>query len=389
MKGLKKALTVALALTMCFGATLTAMAGVGGTKDNPAEAYLSKTVSYAKDLSTPEAEFTFEFAAKGKDGRADTEALVPAIANQTINFTAGEAGTTTGAVTKVTKDTADLVAGIDWEAADGAGTYVWTVTERQSGAVLNTGEAMDYSKASFELIVKVAYDAVSDSYYVEETKTSQLTDNAGNSATGKGGAETGDGDYNFSFTNIFSREGGEDPGEGEGNNEALAISKIVVDGVDANKDFSFTITLDDSVAGHTAGTYVGTVYNGTTATATTYSVAGDGSATFTLKQGQRLVFHDMPVGTVVNVTEAGTAGYTPVISGSMAAANGADGEALSTGDNAIKKDVDNTVIFTNTYDNSNIPTGVLANNLPFIILIGAGLLAVAAFAVVNRRKAMR
>jgi len=391
MKGLKKVLAGALALTMCLATTLTTIAGTGGTPANPAEAKLSKTVKYAEGLATPVATFTFEFAKASKDGITTPAMLanVPALANTAINFTAADTETAVGGVVSITKNTTDLLAGIDWENdGDGAGTYVWTVTEQASGTTLGTGESMDYSQASFLLIVKVAYDSGTNSYYVESTHTDQVTNNAGTPATGKGGANTDDLDYNFTFTNLFSKQGGGNPGGGEGNNEALSIDKVVVNPVNPNKDFTFTMTLDDSVAKHTPGTYEGTIYNGATATATTQSVTAGVAATFKLKDGQRLVFHDVPVGTVVNVTETGETGYTPAISGMVTVNTGTDGGNLSTG-NATVATGENKVIFTNTYATGTIPTGVLANNLPMIALILTGLLAVALFAVVNKRKAMR
>ena len=394
MTGLKKVLTGALALTMCLGATLTTMAGTGGSVADPAQAHLSKTLSYAAGLSTPTATFTFDFEKVSKDGLTVPEMLakIPTIGEKTLNFAAADTGTPDGGIISITKSTADVVAGIDWTAADGAGTYVWRVTERVAGFSPATGERMDFSDASFDLVVKVAYNAASDSYYVESTHTDQTHVDDGTTGGAKGGADvsaggTGDADYNFTFTNIYSVQAGENPGTGTGNNEALVISKTVVDG-DTGRGFAFTITLNDSAVTHTPATYVGTVYNGTTATGETVNVIAGATATgFTLKHGQRLVFHDVPVGTVVNVTEQANLGYTPSITG-MATVDGTEGQELSTGNRTVGLGA-NAIHFTNTVDTTIIPGGVLANNLPFFAMIGAGILVVALFAVINKRKAMR
>jgi hypothetical protein len=386
INGLKKALAGALALTMCLGATLTTWAGANGEPGNPAEAKITKTVTYADGLETPAATFTFTFTPKSKDGRDDnaTLALIPSITPATITFTAGD--------TTLTKSTGDLVAGIDWAAADGAGTYVWTVVEEQSGATINpsAGESMDYSRASFDLVVKVAYDAVNNIYYVESTHTDQLTNDSGDSQTGKTGADADDADYNFIFTNIFNKAGGTNPGDTD--NEALVISKTVVDG-DNGRDFPFAITLDDTAAWHTPRSYVETIYNGTDVITTLNILAdggeADGPIEFTLKHGQRLVFHDVPAGTLVNVTETGTTGYTPSTTGMVTINNLAEGATLTTGNQTVAVSATNIIAFTNTYDISNIPTGVLANNLPFIALIGFGILTMVLLAVINKRKAMR
>ena len=399
MKGLKKALASALTLTMCLGATLTTMAGAGGTPTNQAEAKLSKTVSYASTLTAPTATFTFDFEKTSKDGITDAPMLakIPTINPATIGFTAGETGVTNGGVTSITKATPNLLAGINWADADGAGTYVWTVTEQQSGFTAGTGENMDYSEAVFQLVVKVAYDPGSDSYYVESTFTDQTHTDNGDAGGGKNGADPGDGsagsgdaDYNFTFTNIYSKQAGGNPGGGAGNNEALSIGKTVTGtGADQGRNFAFTMTLNDSATTHTSKNYVGTVYNGATATSTTHTVNGDGTPiTFNLKHGQRLVFHDVPVGAIVNVTETGTTNYTPAISGMVNVNTGTDGASLSTSNATIGTGT-NAITFTNTFDNSQIPTGLFANNLPFIALMVAGIFAVAVLAVVNKRKAMR
>ena len=399
MTGLKKVLTGALALTMCLGATFTTMAGAGGTVGNPAKAHLSKTLRYAEGLNTPTANFTFDFEKTSKDGRTDAETLakIPEIAAQTLTFGVTDVGTPANGIVNITKSTTDLMASMNWTAADGAGTYVWKVTERATGFSPATGERMIFSEASFNLVVKVAYDANTDSYYVESTQTDQTNQNNGNAGGGKGGADngtggpgTGDADYNFTFTNIYSIQGGGNPGGGAGDNEALAIGKTVAGGGDAGRNFAFTLTLDDSAVTHTPATYVGTIYDGSTATATTVSVSAAAQATFNLKHGQRLVFHDMPVGAVINVTETGTPGYKASISGMETVTAGAIGASATTGNTRIATGA-NVVTFTNTFDTDGVtvPGGVLANNLPFFAMIGAGILVVALFVVINKRKVMR
>ena len=403
--GIKKVLTGALALTMCLGASLATLAGTGGTPASPAEAKLRKTVSYADTLTTPNASFQFTFTGMSKDGLANSASQVPTITTQTLTFASTDTGTTAGGITSVTKNTNNLLAGITWTAA---GTYLWNVVETpNTNTSLSAGEAIRYSSAAFELIVKVAYDSTTDSYYVESTQTNQTTNNDNTANTdGKNGADVGDEDgsgnsiYNFTFTNIYSKEAGGNPGggglgEGEDTtdpstdgNESLAIRKVVENSVDASQNFAFSITLNDSAATFTRGTYVGRIYNGTVATGTTVSVVANGTAVpFNLRENQRLVFHDLPVGTVANVTETGIAGYTPAISGMVTQA-GTVATTLSTGNQTLKTG-ENVITFTNTFDNTNIPTGVLANNLPFIALIGAGVLAVALYTAVKKRQAMR
>jgi len=407
-KGLKKLLASALALMMCLGMTLTTMAGVG-TPAAPAVAVLRKTVRFAATLTSPAADFTFEFEKVGKDGIADSATLVPTIDDVVLSFTQGETDTAVDGVINISKESANLLTGLTWEsddadeyAGDGAGVYVWRVTETQSGATIDaaTGEAMDYSQAMYLLIVTVAYDETTESYYVQRTEMVTEEDHTGETVEltdGKGDVDPDDGaggenpSFGFEFINIFSKQGGEDPGV-PATNEALVVSKEVTGSiVETTRDFSFVISLNDSVAKHTPATYVGTIYDAADAVVGTVSVTASGDVddvvAFTLKHEQRLVFTDVPVGTKVTITETGTIGYVPSVSG-MVTADAAVGEDLTTAVQTIALG-ENRLDFVNNYTGGTVETGLVANYLPFIALIGLAVLVVASFAVINRRKAMR
>lgn len=114
--------------------------------------------------------------------------------------------------------------------------------------------------------------------------------------------------------------------------------------------------------------------------------------TFTLASGESIVFDTLPAGTTFTVEETGAAGYIPTVSGTTAAGpitvSGTRGNSLSTGIQTIGA-INNVVNYTNTYDNSLIPTGVLSNIAPFLALIAVAVIAFIAFAAMNRRKASR
>jgi len=126
--------------------------------------------------------------------------------------------------------------------------------------------------------------------------------------------------------------------------------------------------------------------------------------TYSLQDGQKLVFVDTPVGTSYSVNETGTLGYTPsetVTYGSTPLQTNTDagtkGSALST-DTAIAPvfggvayttnlvgESTNSAAFTNDYQTIT-PTGILINNLPFIGLILLAVGAFGAYVVVKSRK---
>jgi len=129
--------------------------------------------------------------------------------------------------------------------------------------------------------------------------------------------------------------------------------------------------------------------------------------TVNLKHGQSLLFTDLVVGSEYEATELLSTvidplvGYTPsyrrtyydintnlravspVVNGTKNA-NQKAGPFKLTQDSTNKR-LPDRVAFTNTADDIT-PTGILVSDLPFIVMIGLGVLALAAFVVVKARK---
>lgn len=177
----------------------------------------------------------------------------------------------------------------------------------------------------------------------------------------------------------------------------LTISKETVspkdtpDVADKTKGFTFGIkfisTPDAAVQEIT-----GKIDNSTEVKCT---VGADEATEFTLHHGQTLNFDNLPVGTRYVVYEkADTAGYTPSV---VLMENGettlnktfsknAEAKAVVEGkENALVGENANSVAFTNTYENTPL-TGILMHNLPFILLIGLGVCAVAVMVISKRRR---
>lgn len=382
-----------LAIVLCFATSLTALAGVGGTQGAPEEAEFTKTLQFASGvgLTTPGGTLTFNFAKTSLDGvnNATAHAAMPAIGPEILTFTAGEASTlnTVTNMEEVTKTSGDVLSGLSWTST---GVYEYLVTETASGFTLPTGETMNYSGATYKMYVVVSYDTVSSSYFVEETYTDQITSQTGGTGSGKGGANTADLDYNFEFLNTYVKSGGSTAGT-----DSLTITKTTTGtGSDQTKQFTYALTANDFVTGLAPATYTGTITRAGGGTSTVTLLAdGSTTTTFTLADGDEIVFDDLPAGSTFEVEETGAASYIATYSGTTAAGAitsgaGTAGANLTTGTQTIGT-VNNEVNFTNTYDSSLIPTGILNNVVPVVALLAVVVLGFIAFAAMNRRKASR
>ena len=378
-----------LTMLLCMTSSLSVWAGTSGTQATPEEADFTKTLQYADGvgLTTPTVTFTFDFTEVSLDG-VTTPGVVgtmPAIGPETLSFSSADAVTTSGGMNQITKTSGDVLSGLTWP---GTGVYEYEVTETASGFTAVTGETMNYSQAVYTLHVVVSYDPATSSYFVEQAYTNQTVDNTGGTGGGKGGANTVDGDYNFLFTNTYTKQGGTTAGT-----DALTITKTTTGtGSDQSKQFTYTLTANDSVTGAAPAAYTGTITRSDSTTSTA-SLTADGTTatTFTLADGDEIVFNTLPAGTTFSVEETGAASYIPSYTGTVGnsaaiSATGTVATDLSTGTQTIGT-INNEVNFTNTYDSSLIPTGVLSNIAPFLALIAAAIAAFAVFAAANRQKA--
>lgn len=384
-----------LAIVLCFATSLTALAGTGGTATNPQEAILTKTLKFADGagLSTPAAAFTYNFTKVSLDGStaaADLAAMPTPAAS--ISFTAGETSTlNTGTGMQEITKTANVLSGLAWGRT---GVYEYTVVENATGFTPGAGEAMIYSQAQFTLYVVIAYDAGTNTYFPEITYTQQTVLNNGTPGGSKGDPNKNDvtnTTYNFIFENVYTKVGGSTPGT-----DALKITKATTGtGSDPTKAFSFTLTADDTLTGVlTPGTatYSGTLTQG--GVATTVSFTADGTAyPFTLAAGDSLVIDDALAGTTFEVEETGAANYIPSYTGTVGnsaaiSATGTLATNLATNTQTVGA-INNEVDYTNTFDNSLIPTGILNNVVPVVALLAVVVLGFIAFAAMNRRKASR
>lgn len=247
-----------------------------------------------------------------------------------------------------------------------AGEYVYEVTETQDPA--NKVKNVTYDSSEYMLRVYVVNK--NDNLEVEKITAE------------KAGTKTA----KILFTNTYAK------------NDATLIIKKKTTGTYANKtqQFDFTIAFTKSPTESTLGEFNGTITrkgNNTSEPVTT----NNGSYNFKLADGDKLQFTDLPVGTTYVVTENGAKDdYTPSVTvienaketvKDRVAQN--EEQALSTrqenGEKNLIGENTNEVTFTNTYKTVAV-TGVIMNNLPFILLVAVAIVAFVSLAVIKRRR---
>ena len=309
------------------------------------------------------------------------------------------------------------------------GIYEYKVTEVDSMPNHPIGtdpkEEMYFSKAEYTLKVYV-----NDQLQITHIGALRTVDDAGQTIDPEdqkklivtpGGGTEDDLDYSeMTFTNTYAKTNDTteitDPDEW-----TLAISKEVA-GDYANKSFyfDFDLTVNAPSLITTAPTYKAYIVEPDTANPGKYKVVtnpaefngitgGAGGLievksgqpiSFKLKHGQKLAFINTHVGANYLVTETGSADYTPKASVYVASQTKGVETVASLGDGLTLHHIDNDVYkttlyvgdggknsadFTNTHF-ADVPTGISVDDLPFVILIGLTVAALAGYITIKARR---
>ena len=305
---------------------------------------ITKEFEMADGLKTPAA--TFKFTATSTTEGAPTATIGD------VSFTEEQPGTLKGEKYVLEGTTAISFQGT-WPHA---GEYVYTVTETQENMTNVT-----YDTSSYILRVYVINGTTG-------LEVEKITAQGANGKTNK-----------ILFTNTYTK-----------NDATLTIEKNTEgDYADKTRKFDFEITFTKSPMSDQ------TTFTGTIGAQSVEYTAGQ-TKTFKLADGEKLVFNNLPVGTTYMVKElAATDGYTPKVTvvenktTTVTNKTVQETEALDTlkenGKNNLVGENENKVTFTNTYKDVAV-TGIVMNNLPFILLVAVAIVAFVSLAVVKRRR---
>lgn len=374
-------LVLSLAMVLTMGMNVFAVDDGAANNMAGKSIKITKTLKIGEGITVPAEEFVFGFAA-GADEYADENGYVsdtttyPAVAPVKIAYSADDRAED-GTDVEITKQGAVVLP--DASAFPKSGMYVYTVSETAG----NT-EGMTYAAETYFFKV-----------YVKNSKTGEktiadveITDGDTKIDGSKGGEDEATNDEDgandvvgnsFVFTNTFTKDVTKNPGDenGENTDGAFKLEKVL-DGDYAGADDEFTFTVKVTLP--------------ETAEATTVASEGNAVATFTdgvakdvvLKGGQSMKFATLPAGTKIEVSEAAFENYTPNYIAKHSAnadktgaveisSNNSKAEtALATAETIVVGEFGANVQYTNKYD-AVTPTGIIINNLPYILLIALAL----------------
>ena len=346
----KRLLSMFLTLLMVLGLGVVTASAEGEPTYSLDKASLTKDFQVADgvDISSFNT-FTFSFTAGSSDTAAEGDH--PAIANQTITVGTQSGDHAYGSLTL------DNVFKID--DFKHAGEYVYTVEEAPGS---NNKITYDNSKYTLRLYVTNGDNGLEFSGVTVENADGEKVDPI---------IKDGDNTSDFNFENTYKEDFTNDDG-------ILTVTKSVT-GDYGDKTKTFPVTVQLTIP--------------STATVSDVNLASDSKGTLSgltvtanLADGDSIIFSKLPAGTTFKVEETQANFYTGTISGDLVDENtfatGVDVTAASTG--PIVDSNGKTVTITNNRDNV-IPTGVIINNLPYILMVAVAVLG-AVFIVLKKKR---
>ena len=363
------------------------------TGETSAKVSINKVLNIAEGITTPEATFTFTFTPKtGTSSNGAPYETIDYSNGQITDKNVSYSGTDVLATgqTSIKKETGDIFREVNYTHA---GEYVYTVAEKQNvgwKVIQKNGSPIDfmtYDNRNYEMHV-IVKNKTTGGTYISSVYFKQVTP----SVNGKVKPSESGTTYKYDlFTNIYRKNAGKitDPNEPNPNKpnvskvdpnaKSLVIKKVVSGATaDKSKDFTFKLTFTKAST-ETSQSITGKI--GETSKTFVYGQ----ETTITLRHDQSLVFDTIPAGTRYKLVETGSQGYTASAAYKENGASKNQAGTVSTNftqDSILigEKPNDNTI--TNSLPDVT-PTGLLIDNLPFILMIGLGL---AGFVVLSKKR---
>lgn len=363
------------------------------TGETSAKVSINKVLNIAEGITTPEATFTFTFTPKtGTSSNGASYETIDSSNGQITDKNVSYSGTDVLATgqTNIKKETGDIFREVNYTHA---GEYVYTVAEKQNvgwNVIQKNGSPIDfmtYDNRNYEMHV-IVKNKTTGGTYISSVYFKQVSP----SVNGKVKPSESGTTYKYDlFTNIYRKNAGKitDPNEPNPNKpnvskvdpnaKSLVIKKVVSGATaDKSKDFTFKLTFTKAST-ETSQSITGKI--GETSKTFVYGQ----ETTITLRHDQSLVFDTIPAGTRYKLVETGSQGYTASAAYKENGASKNQAGTVSTNftqDSILigEKPNDNTI--TNSLPDVT-PTGLLIDNLPFILMIGLGL---AGFVVLSKKR---
>ena len=356
---------------------------------------IRKTLNIAEGITIPNATFSFQFtpkevAASGVSGiqTAPVNEVTP-IMTKTVKYSAADQ--LQSGQDNIKKESENIFNGIVYPHA---GEYVYTVAEQKDGwtAIKKDDkkiDAMKYDDRTYEMHVFVKNKSNSNETYISSVYFKEI--NQGIPGEKKDSQVGKNGNFTFDlFENTYTKDAGKitpdepnpnQPGDHKLNPDAksLIIKKLVKgDLASKSQDFTFslTITLPKTA---TEKSVVGKIGQ------QSYTFQSGVAQQFKLRHDQTLEFDTIPAGAKYTLIETGTTGYTAsneyLVNGVKNTGLGSQSTDFSV-TNILIGEKTNSNNITNTYQDVT-PTGLLIDNLPFILMIGLGL---AGFVILSKKR---
>ena len=370
MKINKKVLSVGLALAMVMGMTTGAMAAATETRPTTTQLVTSdgtvtikNTMNIDKNITVPNVSYEYDTTqiAYNNETPVSANKKVTVPAKQTITF--GSTDTVSADNTVVKTATLDLTKATARYPSAGKYTFEVVETRKETGI---TGTMTHTDTTKYEIAV-----------YVENTTSAEGTADLAVKGITIYNVDTGEKVNGVEFYETYSK------------NDSLIVTKTVSGAMaDLTKEFEYTLTFTVPATAPSSNTI-------------TYTPAGKvtvdaaGNYTIKLKNGESVSFDSVPVGTTYTITEKQDRDFTGALDitygdgTSDTTVTGAKGANITATDKLVKETTTGTneAKFTNTFEDITI-TGVVTNNLPFIMMIlvaGASILGFALISIKRRR----
>ncbi|MDT2012593.1 DUF7601 domain-containing protein [Carnobacterium divergens] len=382
-KTLAKILTFSAVLGFGVLATIPAFAADSATPE-PSVVLTKTLVTPDKTVVTMPSVFNFEFEVMEDSftphgaTMPDSSVTVPDITDKVVSFKpVADLGSTVDGTTTTYKQTGNLLEGITFPEA---GVYKYSITEKAGTYVVDpTTEELVYSAANYTLYVYVSRDVdgnpIVDGGTVEDGNGNKVDPAPSSPSTGGGDNEVEEAN-GFNFTNIYRKQAGSitppDPGKPDA---GLIVSKTITgDLSNAADEFTYSFLLEDTPL------VSGEIYVLSTPTGDINIIPGT-TATFTLKGGEQALLLNVPAGSKFRVVETDFGYYTPSNDLELnGVASASESNVVAGG---ILGENSNRTDYINNWETTT-PTGIILNNLPYVILIVVALTGFGAY-IVNKR----